>query len=139
MYKLALGVITAAALATSAQAAKVFAGDENNTLVTFNSNAPGVFTSSTAITGTSATFLALDFRDSNGLLYGLGEKQRTSLMAGVQYNYLPFSKHDIGGLNNLSVGVGVRFTLKKNTNSNRYDDNDDNWNRGRRMPRRYGW
>ena len=73
-----------------------------------------------------------------GLMYGLGAKQRTSLMAGVQYNYLPFNKHDIGGLNNLTFGVGARFTLKKNNNSNRYDDND-NWNRGRRMPRRYGW
>ena len=73
-----------------------------------------------------------------GVMYGLGAQQRTSLTAGVQYNYLPFNKHDIGGLSNLTFGVGARFTLKQNNNRGRYDDNDD-WNRSRRMPRRYGW
>jgi long-subunit fatty acid transport protein len=73
-----------------------------------------------------------------GILYGLGEKQRTSLTAGVQYNVLPFNKHNISGLNNLTFGVGARFTLKQGSNNSR-DNDDDDWNRGRRMPRRYGW
>lgn len=70
------GLLAATTLATSAQAATVFAVDENNNLVTFNSTNPGVFTSSRSITGTPATFLALDFRDSNNLLYGLGDDLR---------------------------------------------------------------
>jgi opacity protein-like surface antigen len=74
-----------------------------------------------------------------GVMYSLGEQQRTALTAGVQYNYLPFNRHGIGSLNNLTFGVGARFTLKQSTNNRgRYDDDDD-WNRGRRMPRRYGW
>jgi opacity protein-like surface antigen len=73
-----------------------------------------------------------------GLQYGLGEKQRTHLTAGVMYNVLPFNKHNISGLSNLTFGVGARFTLKQNNNPIR-NDNDDDWNRGRRSPRRYGW
>ena len=71
-----LGVAAAAALATGAQAATVFGVDENNNLVTFNSAAPGVYTSSRTINGTNATFLALDFRDSNNRLYGLADDLR---------------------------------------------------------------
>jgi len=71
-----LGAVAAAALASGAQAATVFAVDENNNLVTFASLNPGLFTSSMKITGTGATFLALDFRDSNGRLYGLGDDLR---------------------------------------------------------------
>lgn len=73
MYKLSLGILAAATLASGAQAATVFAVDENNNLVTFNSAAPNTVTSSRTISGTSATFLALDFRDSNNRLYGLGD------------------------------------------------------------------
>lgn len=73
MQKFALGLLVSAVMASSAQAATLVAVDENNNLVTFNSATPGVFSSSKPITGTSATFLALDFRDSNGLLYGLGD------------------------------------------------------------------
>lgn len=65
--------MAAASFAGSAQAATVFGIDENNNLVTFNSANPATFTRQVAITGTSATFLAIDFRDSNGLLYGLGD------------------------------------------------------------------
>lgn len=74
-YKI-MGIAAAAALASGAQAAKIFGVDENNNLVTFASNTPGAFTSSQKITGTDATFLALDFRDSNGRLYGLGDDLR---------------------------------------------------------------
>lgn len=76
MKHIILGVAAAAALASGAQAATVFAVDENNNLVTFNSAAPGVQTSTRTINGTTATFLALDFRDSNGLLYGLADDLR---------------------------------------------------------------
>jgi hypothetical protein len=76
MKNYAVAAAAAVALAGSAQAATVFAVDENNNLVTFNSAAPGVLTSTRAITGTAATFLALDFRDSNGLLYGLADDLR---------------------------------------------------------------
>ena len=73
MKKLLLGAAMAATLGTGAQAATVFGVDTDNILVTFDSRAPGAFTSQKLITGTSATFLAFDFRDSNGLLYGLGD------------------------------------------------------------------
>ncbi|WP_375291823.1 DUF4394 domain-containing protein [Qipengyuania sp.] len=73
MKKLLIGAAMAATVSTGAQAATVFGVDTDNFLVTFNSSAPGAFTSERLITGTSATFLALDFRDSNGLLYGLGD------------------------------------------------------------------
>ena len=76
MKHFVLGAASAAALASGAQAATVFAVDENNNLVTFNSAAPGVLTSTRTINGTAATFLALDFRDSNGLLYGLADDLR---------------------------------------------------------------
>lgn len=74
-----------------------------------------------------------------GVMYGLGAAQRTHLTAGVMYNYLPFNKHDIGGLSNVAFGVGARFTLKQNNNPRGSRNDDDDWNRGRRMPRRYGW
>lgn len=70
-----------------------------------------------------------------GLKYGLGAAQRTQLTAGVLYNYLPFNRHGIGSLSNLTFGVGARFTLRQN--NNRRDD--DNWNGGNRRPRHYGW
>jgi opacity protein-like surface antigen len=72
-----------------------------------------------------------------GLQYGLGEKQRTHLTAGAMYNYLPFNKHNIGGLSNLAFGVGARFTLKQG--NNRRGSNNDDWDSGRRRPRHYGW
>lgn len=74
-YKI-LGALAGMALASRAQAATVFAVDENNNLVMFNSATPGIFTSSKKITGTTATFLALDVRDSNNRLYGLGDDLR---------------------------------------------------------------
>lgn len=76
MYKTTLGILAAATLASGAQAATIFAVDETNNLVTFYDSTPGVFNTSVAITGTTATMLALDFRDSNGRLYGLGDDLR---------------------------------------------------------------
>lgn len=73
MKRILLGLTASLVLSTGAQAATIFGVDENNNLVTFNSSNPGTFTSIKPITGTSATFLALDFRDSNNLLYGLGD------------------------------------------------------------------
>ena len=73
MKRLCFGLLAGAFMATGANAATLVAVDENNNLVTFDSATPGTFASSTRITGTSATFLALDFRDSNGLLYGLAD------------------------------------------------------------------
>lgn len=76
MKKLVFGALAAATMATGAQAATVFGVDENNNLVTFSSATPGTIASSVLINGTSATFLALDFRGSNGLLYGLADDLR---------------------------------------------------------------
>lgn len=76
MKKVLLSAVAAATFAGGAQAATVFGVDENNNLVTFNSANPGVYTSVRAINGTSATFLALDFRDSNNMLYGLADDLR---------------------------------------------------------------
>lgn len=71
-------MLAAAALAFTgvANAAPIIGVDENNNLVKFDSATPGMFTSTTAITGTSATFLGIDIRDSNGVLYGLGDDLR---------------------------------------------------------------
>lgn len=76
MKKMLFGAVAAATLASGAQAATVFGIDENNNLVSYNSAAPATYTSFQAITGTTATFLGLDFRDSNNLLYGLGDDRR---------------------------------------------------------------
>lgn len=76
MKKLILALSAATLMTTSANAATIVGVDENNNLVTFNSSTPESFDTSTQITGTSATFLALDYRDSNGLLYGLADDLR---------------------------------------------------------------
>ncbi len=71
MKKLAVLFTAAMLLPASAQAATIFGVDENNNLRVFDSADPGAFLFTRPITGTTATFLALDFRASNGLLYGL--------------------------------------------------------------------
>lgn len=76
MKRTALALILGATLATGANAATIFGVDENNRLVSFDSINPGVFTSDIQITGTSATVLALDFRDSDGLIYALADDFR---------------------------------------------------------------
>jgi Domain of unknown function (DUF4394)/Calx-beta domain len=49
-----------------------------NELVTFDSNTPGTFSSTTAVTGLQAgeSLLGIDFRPANGLLYGVGSTGR---------------------------------------------------------------
>jgi hypothetical protein len=76
MKHIILGMVAAATMGTAAQAATVFGVDENNNLVTFSSVTPGTIASSVTINGTTATFLALDFRGSNGQLYGLADDLR---------------------------------------------------------------
>lgn len=73
MRMLATAVLATLLLPASASAATIFGVTNTNQLVSFNSVNPGTFLSNTQITGTSATFLAIDFRGSNGLLYGLGD------------------------------------------------------------------
>jgi Domain of unknown function (DUF4394)/PEP-CTERM motif len=72
MKKILFG-LAAAMLATSpAHALKLFAVDETNNLVTFDSTAPGATLSSVAITGVGgSSILAMDTRRSNGVLYAL--------------------------------------------------------------------
>lgn len=76
MKRTILALILGSALATSANAATIFGVDENNRLVSFDSANPGTFTSDIQITGTSGTVLALDYRDSNGLIYALADDLR---------------------------------------------------------------
>jgi Domain of unknown function (DUF4394)/PEP-CTERM motif len=60
-----------AAIAAPAQAAKFYAVDEVNNLVTFNSNAPGMILSSVALQGvTGSSLLAMDYRVRDGIIYG---------------------------------------------------------------------
>ncbi len=74
MRNILFAASAAVSLAGGAHAASTLIGvTDQNRLVTFNSSTPGTFNSDIAITGTAATFLALDIRDSNGLLYGLGD------------------------------------------------------------------
>ncbi len=76
MRSYVLGALCSACLAVPAQAATIYGVDENNNLVTFQSTNPSTFTSTRAISGTAATMLGIDFRDSNNLLYGLGDDLR---------------------------------------------------------------
>ncbi len=66
-----MAVTAALLLPVAANAATIFGVDENNQLVSFYSSDPGTYLSSTQITGTTGTFLAIDFRDSDSQLYGL--------------------------------------------------------------------
>lgn len=67
--QLAVGLFAIFA-AGNAQAAKVFGVDGNDNLVSFNSSAPGAYTSSVKITGAEG-ILGLDFRPLDNTLYGL--------------------------------------------------------------------
>jgi hypothetical protein len=73
MRKLSIAVAISLCLPAAAHGATIFGVDENNQLVSFRSTDPSAFLSSKPITGTTATFLAIDFRDSDGRLYGLGD------------------------------------------------------------------
>ena len=75
-YYLIAAATAALALSVPAQAAEIVAVDENNNLVNFDSATPSTFTRTIKITGTTATLLALDVRDSNMTLYGLGDDLR---------------------------------------------------------------
>jgi hypothetical protein len=75
MKKLLLALALTSSLATGAHAATIF-GTDGSRLVSFDSAAPGTFTSDIAISGTTASLLALDYRDSNGLIYALGNDLR---------------------------------------------------------------
>jgi hypothetical protein len=71
---IAKGMIAALAIlaaTSSAQAATIYAVDETNNLITFNSANPSVTLSSTALTGLNSSLAALDFRSVNNVLYGL--------------------------------------------------------------------
>lgn len=76
LIRLACATLALTAAAAPASAAVLFGVDEQNNLVTINSNAPGVTLSSTRITGTDSNFLALDFRPSTGALWGLSGDRR---------------------------------------------------------------
>ncbi|MDG6078291.1 DUF4394 domain-containing protein [Erythrobacter litoralis] len=86
MKRLATALVITLCTASTANAATIVGVDENNNLVTFDSSTPESFDSSTRISGTTATFLALDFRDSDGLLYGLADDLRVytiNMMSGL--------------------------------------------------------
>ncbi len=61
-----------AAAAVPTQAATIFGVHGLNNLVTFDSAAPQVFTSSVRITGIADSVQGIDFRPLNGVLYALG-------------------------------------------------------------------
>lgn len=71
MKTLALALTATLLLPVSASAATIFGVDETNQLVSFRSTSPGTFLTTKPITGATATFLAIDFRDSDNQLYGL--------------------------------------------------------------------
>ena len=75
-YCLIAAATAALVLSVPAQAAEIVAVDEQNNLVNFDSATPSTFTRTIKITGTTATLLALDVRDSNMTLYGLGDDFR---------------------------------------------------------------
>lgn len=72
-----LGLFGLVAWSSSGQGGteQIFAHDRfANRLMTFNANAPGVFTSNIPITGLNAgeQIVGIDFRPADGLLYGVG-------------------------------------------------------------------
>ena len=72
MKTIAAGFVAFALLAGPAQAAKFYAVDETDNLITFDSAAPGTTTSSVSITGvTGSSILAMDVRVKDGKLYAL--------------------------------------------------------------------
>jgi Domain of unknown function (DUF4394)/PEP-CTERM motif len=70
--KLAFGLAAAFLTTAPAHALTLFAVDETNNLISFNSAAPGTTLSSVAITGVGgSSILAMDTRRSNGVTYVL--------------------------------------------------------------------
>lgn len=78
MTKAVFGAIAALAFTASpAQAALLYAVDETNNLVSFNSATPGTTLSSVAIMGvTGSSILAMDIRPSTNILYALTDDYR---------------------------------------------------------------
>ena len=121
MKRLLLGLVLGSSIATGAQAATIFGVDENNRLISFESLNPGTFTRDIQITGTNATVLALDYRDSNGLIYGLGDDFRiytldaVSGLATAVTNALALSGSNFGFDFNTAID---RLRIVSNTDAN---------------------
>lgn len=123
MHKLAVAVLASMALPVAANAATIFGVDENNRLVTFDSANPGTFLTTTQITGTAgnATFLAIDFRGSNGLLYGLTDDyglytiNTSTAVATLQFSSLNLAGTNFGFDFNDSID---RLRIVSNLNDN---------------------
>lgn len=65
---------------------QIYANDRfSNRLMTFNSNAPGTFTSNIPITGLNAgeQLVGIDFRPADGLLYGVGTTGSSSRLLRI--------------------------------------------------------
>lgn len=69
---IAVAALLAVAGTSAADAATIFGVDNLNNLVSFDSSAPGTYTSSVQIRGLPDSVQALDFRPANGVLYALG-------------------------------------------------------------------
>lgn len=77
MKHLLAGLAAFAALTAPAQAARLYAVDETNNLITFNSNAPGTTLSSVAIQGLSgSSLLGIDYRVADYKIYGHTDDNR---------------------------------------------------------------
>lgn len=75
-----------AGASTNASAATIFGVDETNRLVSFDSSSPSAFLSDIQITGADSSFVALDFRPLNNMLYGLSANRvvhTIDIMTGV--------------------------------------------------------
>ncbi len=123
MIQKLVAALLACGAATSAQAAIIFGVDDTNTLVRFDSANPGVYTSSVAITGTTSSFQALDFRSSNGLLYGLGSDRRlytistsTGLASAVSATQLDLGDGTLFGFDFNPVADALRIVTENNGN-----------------------
>jgi hypothetical protein len=71
-----------------------------------------------------------------GVSYTLGTAQRTALVVGFVYNYVPLNRNSLKNANNLAVQAGIRFGLRQTGRGNR---NGDVWQQ--RRPNNYnrGW
>lgn len=67
-----------------------------------------------------------------GLQYRIGAGNRTALMLGVAYNYMPLNQMDVKSVNNLAIQAGVRIALR---NTGRGGRSGDVWQQ--RRPNHY--
>ncbi|KAB7646622.1 DUF4394 domain-containing protein [Polymorphobacter fuscus] len=119
MKHLLAGLAAVAAMAAPAQAARLYAVDETNNLITFDSRAPGTTLSSVALQGvTGSSLLAMDYRVFDRTLYAHTDDGRIITINPTTGATATFA--------NLAVtGTNFAFDFNPTNNNLRIVSNDD--------------